>query len=243
MDNKWYKVYKDILIGPFLRIYNRPEVEGLDNIPRQGPAILASNHQAVMDSFYFPLVSPRQMVFPAKSEYFTAPGLKGRFQKWFFTSTGQAPLDRTAGNAMDSLLSTARSVLDKGDLFGIYPEGTRSPDGRIYRGKLGMARVAVETGVPIVPVGMIGTREANPIGTWMPRPAKVRIRIGKPIDPRAYINDLHLDAGSHEALRALTDHVMHTLSQLVGQPYVDVYAKDVKDSLAAGKGYPEGAQP
>lgn len=243
VKNKWYWVFKNILVGPFLRVYNRPEIEGLEHIPDSGPAILASNHQAVMDSFYFPLMCPRQMVFPAKAEYFTTPGLTGRIQKWFVTSVGQVPLDRTAGDALDSLRSTAKKVLDAGDLFAIYPEGTRSPDGRIYRGKAGMAVVALETGVQIIPVAMIGSRDANPIGTIFPRPRKVRMRVGEPIDPVAYVTGQGLSRDDRDAARVLTDHVMHVLSELTGQPYVDVYAQDVKKSLAAGNGYPEGAQP
>lgn len=243
MKNKWYWVFKNVLIGPFLHVYNRPKIEGVEHIPAEGPAILASNHQAVMDSFYFPLMCPRQMVFPAKAEYFTAPGVKGKLKKWFFNSLGQIPLDRTAGNAMDSLMSTARGVLDEGSLLGIYPEGTRSPDGRIYRGKTGMAYIALETGVPVIPIAMFGSRDANPIGTSFPRPAKVRIQVGEAIDPKAFAAEQGLAEGSYEAARALTDHVMLVLSTMTGQPYVDVYAKEVKESLAAGKGYPEGTQP
>lgn len=243
MNNKWYWTFKYILFGPFLRVYNRPEIEGLERIPSEGPAILASNHQAVMDSFYLPLLCPRQLTFPAKKEYFTTPGLVGSIQKWFFTSVGQVPLDRESGNAGDALQAAAEKVLDAGDLFGIYPEGTRSPDGRIYKGKTGMARVALSTGKPVIPVAMIGSRDANPIGTWVPRPRKVRIRIGDPIDPLAFAAERSLDPESHEAARALTDYVMRELADLVGVNYVDVYAADVKKSLEQGLGYPEGAQP
>lgn len=232
-----------MLIGPFLRVYNRPEIEGEEKIPDEGPAIMASNHQAVMDSFYFPLMCKRQLTFPAKAEYFTSPGIQGKLQKWFFTSVGQVPLDRTANNAMDSLMNTAKTVLNRGDLFGIYPEGSRSPDGRIYKGKLGMSFVAMETGVPIIPVAMIGSRDANPIGSWVPRPAKVKVRIGDPINPAEFLATQNLESGSHEAARALTDHVMLVLADLAAQPYINVYSKDVKESLEAGKGYPEGAEP
>ncbi|MFP7364438.1 lysophospholipid acyltransferase family protein [Corynebacterium callunae] len=243
MNNNWYRVFKYVLVGPFLRVYNRPEIEGGENIPSQGPAILASNHQAVMDSFYFPLLCPRQITFPAKAEYFTGTGLKGRFQKWFFTAVGQEPLDRTADNAMDSLMNTAKKVLGRGDLFGIYPEGSRSPDGRIYKGKTGMAYVAMETGVEIIPIAMIGSRNANPIGTTIPRPAKVRVKVGTPIDPRAFIAEKGLELGSYEAARQLTDHVMFILADLTGGSYVDAYAADVKKSLAAGEGFPPGTEP
>ncbi|AWB81552.1 1-acyl-sn-glycerol-3-phosphate acyltransferase [Corynebacterium yudongzhengii] len=242
MRNKWYMLFK-ALFGPWLHVLNRPEIEGGENIPDEGAAILASNHQAVMDSFYLPLMVKRQLTFPAKKEYFTAPGLVGWMQKFFFTSVGQIPVDRTAADAGDATLQAARTVFDRDDLFGIYPEGTRSPDGRLYKGRTGMARIAMATGEKVIPVAMINTRAANPIGTWVPRPAKVKIRIGKPIDPHAWAVEKGLDPTSREVSRAFTDHVMHTLAHLVGEPYVDMYASEVKDSLAAGHGYPEGAEP
>lgn len=243
MDNKWYKLFKYVLFGPFLRMYNRPEIEGLDRIPASGAAILASNHQSVMDSFYLPLLCPRQLTFPAKQEYFTTPGFVGRLQKWFFTSVGQVPIDRNSPNAVETLLDAMREVTSRGDLFGIYPEGTRSPDGRVYRGKTGMARAALELKLPIIPVAMIGTRDANPIGSWIIRPVKVKVRIGQPIDPVTFLAERGIAPESREAPRVLTDHVMHQLAELVGQPYVDMYAADVKKSLEEGHGYPRGAQP
>ena len=243
MEKKWYWLYKNVLIGPFLRVWNRPTIEGIEHIPAEGSAIIASTHQAVMDSFFFPLMSPRRITFPAKSEYFTAPGLKGRLQKWFFTSIGQIPVERGAANAGDATLAAARTVLDRGDVLGIYPEGTRSPDGRIYKGRTGMARIALATDAPIVPLAMIGSRDANPIGTWIPRPRKVRMKVGEPIDGRAYVESLGIDPDSREAARPLTDHVMAVLTELSGQPYVDMYASEVKESLAAGRGWPQGAEP
>ncbi|MEJ5998577.1 lysophospholipid acyltransferase family protein [Corynebacterium sp. H130] len=243
MQNKWYWLFKNVLFGPILRVYNRPTISGLEHIPTDGPVILASNHQAVMDSFYLPLLCPRQIQFPAKQEYFTGEGFVGKIQKWFFTSVGQIPIDRSSGDAAQAALLAGKGVLDRGEVFGIYPEGTRSPDGRIYRGKTGIARIAMATKAPIVPVAMIGTRNANPIGTWVPRPAKVRIRVGAPIDPEKFACDRGLDPEDYGTLRALTDHVMHTLADLSGQKYVDMYAKEVKASLEAGKGYPEGARP
>ena len=145
MKNKWYWAFKYIFFGPVLRVWNRPWTEGIENIPAEGPAILVSNHQAVMDSFFFPLVCPRQITFPAKSEYFTTPGFVGSLQKWFFTSVGQVPIERDSEDAGDAIVQTAESILSRGDLFGIYPEGTRSPDGRVYKGRTGMARIAMET--------------------------------------------------------------------------------------------------
>ncbi|SMG08914.1 1-acyl-sn-glycerol-3-phosphate acyltransferase [Corynebacterium pollutisoli] len=243
MEKKWYWLYKNVLIGPFLRVWNRPTIEGIEHIPAEGSAIIASTHQAVMDSFFFPALSPRNITFPAKSEYFTAPGLIGRLQKWFFTSIGQIPVERGAANAGDATLAAARTVLDRGDVLGIYPEGTRSPDGRIYKGRTGMARIALATDAPIVPLAMIGSRDANPIGTWIPRPRKVRMKVGEPIDGRAYVESLGIDPDSREAARPLTDHVMAVLTELSGQPYVDMYASEVKESLAAGRGWPQGAEP
>ena len=228
MQNKWYWAFKHIFFGPVLQRYNRVEVSGLEHIPASGPAILASNHQAVMDSFYLPLVCPRQITFLAKKEYFTGIGLVGRAQRWFFTTVGQVPIDRTSADAGEDAMNSALRVLARGDLFGIYPEGTRSPDGKLYKGKTGMARIALRSGAPVVPVAMLGTREANPIGTWVPRPAKVRVNIGEAIDPRAFVNARGLDPDSYEAARVLTDEVMERLRQLSGQEYVDKYGADVK---------------
>lgn len=243
MNNKWYWVFKHILFGPALKIYNRPFIEGRERIPATGGAILASNHQSVMDSFFLPLLCPRQITFPAKSEYFTSPGVVGKMQKWFFSAVGQIPLDREAANAREALLTASRKVIGAGDVFGIYPEGTRSPDGRIYRGKTGMALIALDTGAPVIPVAMLGARKANPIGSWLIRPAKVGIRIGEPIDPIEFVKSKNLAPDSLEAARALTDHVMHTLALLTGEDYVDVYAHDVKKSLERGDGYPPGVKP
>ncbi|MGV0359708.1 lysophospholipid acyltransferase family protein [Corynebacterium mastitidis] len=243
MQNKWYWTFKYILVGPFLRAWNRPEIEGLENIPAKGSAILASSHQSVMDSFFFPLMCPRQITFPAKSEYFTTPGVVGRLQSWFFTSVGQVPINRNEAGAAEAMSKAAQEVFDRGDLFGIYPEGTRSPDGRIYRGRTGMARIALSTGEKIVPVGMIGSRDANPIGSWLLRPRKVRMRVGEAIDPIAFVKAQGLEPDSQEAVRVLTDHVMSVLVELTGYDYVDVYASEVKKSLEAGKGYPRGAEP
>ncbi|MCS5479387.1 1-acyl-sn-glycerol-3-phosphate acyltransferase [Corynebacterium sp. YIM 101645] len=243
MEKQWYWMFKNVLIGPFLRVWNRPEMEGIEHIPTEGAAIVASTHQAVMDSFYFPALSPRNITFPAKSEYFTNPGLIGRIQRWFFTSIGQISVDRGAADAGEATLNAARTVLDRGEVLAIYPEGTRSPDGRIYKGRTGMARIALATDVPIIPMAMIGSRKANPIGTWIPRPVKVRMKVGPPIDGRAYVESLGIDPDSRDAARPLTDHVMAVLTELAGEPYVDVYASEVKASLAAGKGYPRGTEP
>ena len=242
MRNKWYWAFKHIFFGPALRVWNRPWSEGMERIQETGPAILASSHQAVMDSFYFPLLCPRQITFLAKSEYFTTPGFVGGLQKWFFSSVGQVPIDRVDKNASDAMLTSAQRIMNRGDLFGIYPEGTRSPDGRIYKGRTGMARIALTTGEKVIPVAMINSRKANPIGTWIPRPARVGVRVGEPIDPLAWAAERGFDPEEHDTAREFTDYVMKELAQLTGQPYVDVYASDVKASLQAGHGYPAGAE-
>lgn len=240
--NRWYWAFKNVLFGPALRVWNRPWAKGMDNIPKEGPAIVISNHQAVMDSFYFPLMCPREVTFLAKNEYFTTPGITGAIQKWFFHAVGQHPVDRSAENASDALVKAASDILGRGGLFGIYPEGTRSPDGRIYKGRTGMARVAMKTNELVVPVAMLGTRKANPIGTWIPRPMRVGMEVGKPIRPHEWAKERGLKPEEHSTARAFTDYVMHLLSDMTGEPYVDVYASEVKKSLAAGDGYPPGAE-
>jgi len=234
MQNKWYWIFRNIIFGPFLRVYNRPEIVGVDNIPSAGPAIIASNHQSVMDSFFLPLLCPRQITFLAKAEYFNGTTLVGRLQKWFFTSSGSRPVNRTSASAGQDAMNTAAEVLNDGDLFGIYPEGTRSPDGRLYKGKTGVARIALASGAQVIPVAMIGTGDVNPIGTWFPRPGKVRVKVGDPIYPIEFVNNRGLERDSYEAIRALTDHIMHQLQQLSGQEYADVYAAEVKKALAEG---------
>lgn len=242
MQNKWYSFFKAIF-GPPLLVYNRPTITGSEHVPDEGPVILVSNHQAVMDSFYLPLMMRRQIQFPAKKEYFTSPGIGGRIQKFFFSSVGQIPVDRSSSTAGDALKEAAEAVLASGDVFGIYPEGTRSPDGRIYKGRTGMARIAMATGAPVVLVAMVGSRDANPIGTTIPRPAKVKIHLSEQIDPHQWARDHGYDPQSREVMRPFTDYCMRALSELSGYPYVDIYATDVKTSLEETGQYPEGAEP
>jgi len=220
---------KWIFLGPLLRLVFRPKVEGAENIPAGGGAMLASNHLAVADSFFLPLMLSRRVTFPAKLEYFTQPGIKGRLKKWFFTGMGQIPIDRSGGAAAQAALDTGVRLLNEGHLLGIYPEGTRSPDGRLYKGKTGMARIALEARVPVVPVAMFGTDKANPIGSRMWRPHKIRIRIGKPMDFARYEGL----AGDRFVERSITDEVMYTLMELSGQEYVDIYAAKAKELQAA----------
>lgn len=221
----WWLVFKWVLIGPVLRLLGRPRVVGVENLPKDGPAILASNHLAVMDSFFLPLMVPRPIKFLAKSEYFTGKGLGGAFKKWFFTSVGCIPIVRGSASAAQDALNAGVGALNDGQLLGLYPEGTRSPDGRLYKGKTGMARMALETGAPIIPVAMLDTEKFNPPGSTLPHPTTVQIRIGKPLD----FSRFEGMSGNRFIERAITDEVMYELMKLSGQAYVDVYAQDVKD--------------
>jgi 1-acyl-sn-glycerol-3-phosphate acyltransferase len=221
----WYWLFKYIFMGPLLSLMARPKTEGLEHIPDSGPAILASNHLAVADSFIKPLVIRRRITFLAKAEYFTGKGLKGWFMRWFYTVAGQVPIDRSNADAAQAALDTAKRILGEGKLLGMYPEGTRSPDGRLYKGKTGLARLVLETGAPVIPIALIGTDALNPPGTKMWRFAKVTVRVGKPLD----FSRFEGLAGNRFIERAVIDEVMYELMQLSGQEYVDLYAADVKD--------------
>ncbi len=224
----WFLKY--VLVGPWLRILFRPWVEGLENVPDKGPAILASNHLSFSDSFFLPLVVRRPMTFLAKSEYFTGRGIKGMFTKAFFAGVGQVPVDRSGGRASEAALRTGKRILGEDSLLGIYPEGTRSPNGTLYRGKTGLARMAMESEVPILPVAMINTYEIQPPGVIRPRLRRVGVRIGKPLDFSRYeglSNDRFV-------LRSITDEVMYELMTLSGQEYVDMYATRAKELIADG---------
>jgi 1-acyl-sn-glycerol-3-phosphate acyltransferase len=223
----WWSKY--VLLGPLMRLLARPTVEGLHHIPASGGAILAGNHLAVADSFLVPLLLPRRVTYLAKREYFTQPGLVGRIKRLFFTGVGQVPVDRSSASAAQAALDTAVRLLREGKLLGIYPEGTRSPDGRLYKGKTGVARMALEADVPVIPVAMIGTDRLNPIGSRMWRPHRVRIRIGEPLDFSRYAGM----AGDRFIERSMTDEIMYTLMELSGQTYVDTYAASVKERAAA----------
>ena len=228
----WYWFCKYILMGPLLAFLGRPKVQGLDNVPRSGPAILASNHLAVADSFYLPLVVRRRITFLAKSEYFTGKGIKGRLTAWFYTVAGQVPIDRANADAAQGALETAKRLLEEGKLLGMYPEGTRSPDGRLYKGKSGLARLALETGVPVIPVAMVGTDVVNPPGSKMWRFGRVEVRFGEPMDFSRFDGM----ASNRFIERAVIDEVMYELMKLSGQEYVDIYAATLK------KTGPDGAE-
>ena len=225
----FYWLLKHLLLGPLLRLTCHPQVRGVEHIPKRGGAILASNHLAVADSFFLPLMIRRRLTFLAKREYFTQTGFIGRLKKTFFTGVGQVPIDRSSGSAAQAALDTAVRILREKRLLGIYPEGTRSPDGRLYKGKTGVARMALEAGVPVIPVAMIGTDRVNPIGSRMWRPHKVHIKIGEPLDFSRY----HGMAGDRFIERSMTDEIMYALMELTGQTYVDMYAASVKERAAA----------
>ena len=224
----FYWVCKYILIGPWLRILFRPQVEGLENLPQEGAAILASNHLSFSDSIFLPLVCRRKITFLAKSDYFTTPGLKGWLTKLFMSGAGQVPVDRSGGRASEAALQTGLRVLAGGNLLGIYPEGTRSPDGRLYRGKTGVARMALEAGVPVVPCAMVNTHLIQPPGRIRPKVMRVKISIGAPIDFSRYEGM----SGDRFVLRSMTDEIMYELMQLSGQEYVDMYAQKAKSMSA-----------
>jgi len=221
-----YWLMKWVFLGPLMRLAFRPEVRGAENLPRSGGALVASNHLAVLDSFVLPLMVPRRMAFPAKSEYFTTPGVRGTLQRWFFSGMGQVPIERGNGRAARAALDTGIGVLREGRLFGIYPEGTRSPDGRLYKGRTGVARMALEAKVPVVPVAMVGTDRANPVGSRFWRPVRIRIVIGEPLDFSRYFDI----PDERQVERAITDEVMYALMELSGQEYVDVYATKAKEA-------------
>ncbi|MGF1647039.1 MAG: lysophospholipid acyltransferase family protein [Kineosporiaceae bacterium] len=226
MDFYW--VTKAVL-GPVLRSLFRPWVRGAEHVPVTGGAILASNHLSFSDSIFLPLVLRRRVTFLAKNEYFTGPGIKGRLQRMFFTSVGQVPIDRSGAEASAPALASGLRLLQRGQVLGLYPEGTRSPDGRLYRGKTGVARLALESRVPVLPVAMIGTDKVQPIGSRLPSIRRVGIIIGRPLDFSRY-DGL---ADDRFVQRSVTDEIMYELMRLSGQEYVDEYATVVKDRLAA----------
>ncbi|AJT62200.1 lysophospholipid acyltransferase family protein [Streptomyces chattanoogensis] len=220
----FYQLLKYIVLGPLLRLVFRPRVEGLEHVPEEGAAIIAGNHLSFADHFVMPAIVPRRVTFLAKAEYFTGPGLKGRLTAAFFRGVGQIPIDRSGGQASQAAISSGLAVLRKGRLLGIYPEGTRSHDGRLYKGRTGVAAMALRAGVPVVPCAMIGTFEAQPTGRRLPRAMRITIRFGAPLDFSRYAGLVD----ERTALRAVTDEIMYAILQLSGQEYVDVYAGEAK---------------
>ena len=226
-----YWFLKWIALGPVLRLVFRPKAFGVDNVPETGPAILASNHLSYADWLFMPLTLPRRVTFVAKAEYFTTPGVKGWFQRKFFSGAGQVPIDRSGGRASEGALRTGLRILDKGELFGIFPEGTRSHDGRLYRGRTGVARLALETQVPVIPVAVVGTDVVAPPGKKFGRVTRPLVRFGKPLDFSRY-EGMEKD---RYILRSVTDEVMYEIMRLSGQEYVDLYAPKAKELAAKAK--------
>lgn len=224
----FYYLLKYVVLGPLLRVLFRPRIEGLEHVPTSGAAIVAGNHLSFADHFLMPAILKRRITFLAKAEYFTGPGIKGRLIAAFFRSAGQIPVDRSGKDAGQAAIREGLGVLRKGELLGIYPEGTRSHDGRLYKGKVGVAVMALRAGVPIIPCAMIGTFEAQPPGRVVPRIHPVVIRFGKPLDFSRYAGMENEKA----ILRAVTDELMYAILSLSEQEYVDQYAAVVKAELA-----------
>jgi len=207
----------------------RPKVKGLRHVPASGPVIIASNHLSFSDSIFMPLVVPRKVTFLAKSEYFTSPGPKGLLKKLTFIALGQVPVDRSGGRRSEAALITGLKVLAEGKCLGIYPEGTRSPDGRLYKGRTGIARLAIESGAPIIPVAMFNTEKIQPTGTVVPKVMRVEMIFGEPMYFEGDSTDL-------QHLRDVTDKIMSTIQALSGQEYVDTYATKAKKSAEEDEG-------
>lgn len=220
MSALFYWILKNGLLGPLLATVFRPWVKGMENIPKEGPAIVACNHVSFVDSVFLPLVLPRQMSFLAKSDYFTGRGIKGFFIRSFMIAAGQLPIDRTGGKASEASLNTGLRVISEGRLLGIYPEGTRSPDGRMYRGRTGIARMVLEAQVPVIPTAVMGTREVMPLGAKLPRVKRVGIVVGEALDFSRFAGM----EGDRFVLRAITDEIIYEINRLSQQEYVDVYA-------------------
>jgi 1-acyl-sn-glycerol-3-phosphate acyltransferase len=234
----FYWFLKRVVVGPILFAVFRPWVKGIENIPESGGAVLAGNHLSFSDSIFLPLVVRRRVTFLAKADYFTGRGIKGRLTAMFFKGVGQLPINRAGGSASAGALAGGLKVLERGELLGIYPEGTRSPDGRLYRGRTGVARLALEAHVPVIPVAMVGTDRVQPIGRIVPSVGRVGVVIGRPLDFSRYEGM----ADDRFVLRSITDEIMYELMRLSEQEYVDVYASTMKERLGrpAGRRRPGG---
>jgi 1-acyl-sn-glycerol-3-phosphate acyltransferase len=229
-----YQTLKSFLI-PILTLLFRPKVTGLRNVPQSGPVIIASNHLSFSDSIFMPLVVPRKVTFLAKSEYFTSPGIKGFIKKITFIALGQVPVDRSGGRRSEAALLTGLDLLSEGACIGIYPEGTRSPDGKLYRGRTGIARMAIESGAAIVPVAMFNTAEIQPTGQVVPKVRRVEMIFGEPLYFAGDTSDL-------KVLREITDEIMNAIQELSGQEYVDIYASEAKANILKARREAEKAE-
>lgn len=224
-----YWLLKYLILGPFLLSVFRPWVRGLANVPETGPVIFASNHLSFIDSVFLPLIVERPIRFLAKSEYFTGTGLKGWFTRRFFLAIGQLPMDRSGGKASEDSLNSGLEELAAGGQLGIYPEGTRSPDGRLYRGRTGVARMILESGALVVPVAMVDTDKAMPTGTIIPKVRRIGVVFGEPLD----FSRFEGLEGDRFVLRSITDEIVYELTRISGQEYVDKYASSAKQAQSA----------
>ncbi|MFW6694874.1 lysophospholipid acyltransferase family protein [Streptomyces sp. MAR4 CNX-425] len=221
-----FRVLIKVFLGLLMRVLYRPRVEGHEHIPGTGPVVLAGNHLTFVDSMFLGLIVKRPVFFIGKDEYVTGKGVKGRLMAWFFTSVGMIPVDRDGGRGGVAALMTGRRILEEGRVFAIYPEGTRSPDGRLYRARTGVARLTLMTGAPVVPFAMVGTEKIQPGGSGRPRIARFTVRFAEPLDFSRYEG---MDRDRY-VLRAVADEVMSEVMRLSGQEYVDVYATKVKSA-------------
>jgi 1-acyl-sn-glycerol-3-phosphate acyltransferase len=220
-----------VVAGPFLHVLWRPEVTGLENIPETGGALLASNHLSILDSIFLPLVVSRPVTFAAKSEYFTGTRLVDRVTAMYLRATNQLSVDRAGARAAQAMLEAALERVNGGALFGIYPEGTRSPDGRLYRGRTGIGWLALNSGVPVIPVAMIGTDRVLPPGRTVPKLYRIQVKIGSPLT----FDALRAEGTGGRQRRAVTDTVMEAIGKLSGQEYVPTYASTRKEEIAQEK--------
>jgi 1-acyl-sn-glycerol-3-phosphate acyltransferase len=232
-----YWVFKWVAFAPLCRLLFRPSVSGAENIPKSGGAILVSNHISAGDTFLLPAMIKRRVTFPAKIELFHGRGVRGRILTWFLKNVGQLPMDRAGGRSSASTMEGIFDVLRRGNLLGIYPEGTRSPDGRLYKGKTGVARIVLQAGVPVVPIGMINTELVPSRFFKIPTMRRPKIRIGKPMDFSAYA----AAGNDRDVLRWVTDEIMNAVMELSGQEYVDVYGTAAKAALESGSDLPPSA--
>jgi 1-acyl-sn-glycerol-3-phosphate acyltransferase len=214
------------VVPPLAKLIWRPTVEGLDHVPPTGPVIVASNHVSFADSLVIPIVAPRKVIFLAKQDYFTGRGPKNALQRAWFTGMGMVPVDRDDTRSALASLDIALDVLGRGEAFGVYPEGTRSRDGRLYRGRTGVAHLALTSGAPVVPVGLIGTQDLQPVGRRLPRLARVTVRFGEPLTFKSE----YAGVPPGRARREVTDVIMNAIQRLSGQQFAGVYNERPADA-------------
>lgn len=215
----------ELTLAPAMRVFFRAEVTGFENVPTTGPVILAGNHVSFADEFFTPMAARRRVTYLAKAEYFDSPGIKGRVMAAFFGGLGHVPVDRDSTRAAAATIDTCVQVLAEGRAFGIYPEGTRSPDGRLYKFRTGVSRVALRSGAPVVPVGLVGTRDVQPPGARVWHRAPVQVHFGQPL----YFGQLADQERSSKVLRDVAETIRESVQKLTGQDYVDSYATSAKD--------------